>query len=129
MNDQPELNLYAVSAQELRRRRMPDRWMWLRVHNREHARAGRPVYHPRLTMAAVIDVLRAAGPEWTGFMDLCDQLDVPTDGLSLTLDRLIRLGVAEQKPLYYGADPTTPELPPVPYRGFQFGYRLKQSPT
>lgn len=125
MSKQLEMNLANVSPQELRRRRMPDRWMWLRFHNRQHAREGRPVYHPRLTMAAVIDVLRAAGGEWTGFPKIVCLVDAPTTGVSITLDRLERLSRVEKKELYYGADPLTPDVPPDPYRGFQWGYRLK----
>ncbi len=76
-------------------------------------------------MRTVIEVLRARGADWTGFIDLCHLIDVPTDGLSVTMDRLERLGLIETKELYFGADPLAPEVPPEPYAGFQWGYRVK----
>lgn len=80
-------------------------------------------------MNAVLEILRASGPKWTGFLDLCHVTNVPTDGLSITLDRMERRGLVERIELYYGADPLAPHVPPNPYQGFQFGYRLKAPST
>ena len=89
-----------------------------------HRREGRPIYHPRTCRAQILGLL--ADGEYHGFIRIADALDVGTYNLDGLLDRLEGWGYIEKRELYFHADPMFPHLPPKPYYGFQWGYRLKK---
>jgi hypothetical protein len=94
-----------------------------RAHAWRHSAEGRPVYHPLKVRSEIRRVLAAGG--WRSFGDLCQLIDVGAYGLDYVLEHLLRRGLIESRRLYFGAYPLFPNVPPVPYQGFQFEYRLK----
>ncbi len=87
-------------------------------------RDGRPVYNPRKDRARLLEIF--ADGEWHKWLDLCHIFDTGAYGLDHLIKHLERREIIEAKPDYYGADPLAPDMPPKPYRGFQFKYRLRK---
>jgi hypothetical protein len=90
---------------------------------------GRP-YDPRAMKRALLEQLRAAGETYVPYSKLATSVEAHGDCVlsGEMLNRLDLWGYIEKKPKYHCADSMAPDLPPIPYRGFEFQYRLKQQP-
>lgn len=101
----------------------------IRNHTYDYVREHQRPYDPRAMKAAILQKLRNAGTSYVPFLELCDHLEEFGDVVlvSRMLHWIELWGYIEKKPKYYCTDDLLPDEPPVPYRGFQFQYRLKQS--
>lgn len=102
----------------------------VRSHTYDFVKEYARPYDPRAMKRALMEQLRSAGDQYIPFGRLVDAVEEHGDCVlsGEMLNRLDIWGYIEKKPKYHCADPMAPDVPPVPYRGFEFQYRLKQQP-
>ena len=122
---QAELQIFETPVEKPRRIYTVDAQI-IRSAIWRHQREGRPVYHPRSCRAQILSIL--SDNQWHGFVELSRKIDMGASAVSHIVDFLERHNYLEKREHYYGAEPMMPEVRPAEYRGFQYAYRLRQTP-